>query len=206
MSYCNWSKGSLLLSEYHDKEWGVPVHDDRKQFEFLMLEAMQCGLSWALILKKRQVFHECFDGFNFDKIARYTEEDIKRIMNTQGMLRAERKIKAVINNARCFLDIRKEFGSFSEYIWGFTEGKTLLYDKHCDGFIPASNGLSDVVAADLKRRGFMYLGSITVYSHLQACGMINDHGKDCPCYQRINSSYPTLLKKPYLENKVNRYE
>lgn len=192
MSYCNWAKGNPLMEAYHDEEWGVPLHDDKKQFEFLMLEALQCGLSWMLMMKKREIFRECFDGFDHRKVANYTEEDVQRILNTPGMLRSEPKIRAVIHNAKCFEKICLEFGSFSKYLWQYTDGKTVLYENHAEGFIPASNGLSERIAKDLKKRGFKYLGSITVYSHLQACGMVNDHGKHCPCYQRINNAHPTV--------------
>lgn len=205
MSYCDWGAGSSLLVSYHDNEWGVPVHDDVKQFEYLFLEAMQCGLSWSLMLKKREVFRACFDGFDFEKIALYGEDDIKRIMSTDGMIRSVQKIRAIINNARCFIDIRAEHGTFSDYLWGFTDGKTLLYEAHAEGLIPVCNGLSDRIAADLKKRGVKYLGSITMYSHLQACGIINDHDKGCPCYERINSRFPTVLRERELEQGVKNY-
>ena len=140
------------MIRYHDEEWGVPVHDDRKQFEFLMMEVMQCGLNWNMMIQKREIFRQCFDNFDFDKVAAYGEEDIERILDTEGMIRSRRKAEAVIHNARCFQKIRDEFGSFSDYIWGFTEG---------------------------------YMGSITVYSHLQACGIINDHLETCFRYQEL---------------------
>ena len=178
-----------LETKYHDEEWGVPVHDDIKQFEYLMLEAMQCGLSWDIVLKKREVFRSCFDGFDYDKVAEYSEKDIERIMNTPGVIRSRRKIEAVINNARCVQRIRKEFGSFSDYLWGWTDGKTLLYKGHELGNIPASNELSDKIANDLKKRGMKFLGSVTVYAHLQASGIINDHIRDCDCYQKLIDKY-----------------
>lgn len=205
MSYCNWGTGNEQLLRYHDEEWGVPVHDDVKQFEYLMMEAMQCGLSWSIVLKKREVFRQCFDGFDYEKIALYTEEDVQRIMSTEGMIRSVPKIRAVINNAKHFIDIRREHGSFCDYIWGYTGGKTVLYENHREGFIPVSNGLSDRIAADLKRRGFKYLGSITVYSHLQACGVINDHDKDCPRYGEINNAFPTTLWERDNEHGVTEY-
>lgn len=206
MSYCNWSRGDALMEEYHDKEWGVPLWEDGKQFEFLMLEALQCGLSWMLMLKKREIFRECFDGFDYRMVARYTEEDVERILNTPGMLRSVPKIKAVIGNAGCFEQIVEEYGSFCKYLWRYTDGKTVLYQGHEDGYIPVSNRLSDEIAKDLKKRGFKYLGSITVYSHLQACGMINDHGKNCPCYGRINNRFPTVCLTPDGELGVMHFE
>lgn len=198
MSYCD-----IFLDEYnnpyHDNEWGVPIHDDRKQFEYLMMEVMQCGLSWTLMLKKREIFRQCFDNFDYDIIAEYNDDDIERILNTEGMIRSRRKIEAVIHNAKCFQKVRKEFGSFESYLWSYSESRTILYNKHENGLLPVSNGLSDMISKDLKKRGFKYLGSITVYSHLQACGIINDHIKSCPCYEKINSSFPTIRKRRYLE-------
>ena len=196
MSSCEWGFAFEAMRTYHDTEWGIPVHDDRVMFEHLMMEAMQCGLSWSLMIKKREIFRQCFAGFDYDKIAEFTEEDIERIMDTEGMIRSRRKIEAVINNARCFRKMREEFGSFCEWIWSYTENKTILYTGHGDGKIPVSNGLSDTIARELKKRGFKYLGTVTVYSHLQACGIINDHGSDCPCYARINAANPTVCKRP----------
>ena len=190
MNRCPWCTINELETKYHDEEWGVPVHDDIKQFEYLMLEVMQCGLSWDTVLKKREIFRRCFDGFDFDKIAEYTEHDIERIMNTEGVIRSRRKIEAVISNARCFRQIREEFGSFSDYLWGWTGGKTLLYRGHEKGSIPASTALSERIAKDLKKRGMKYLGAVTVYAHLQASGVVNDHIKDCRCYKKLTEKYP----------------
>ncbi|MCH5192753.1 MAG: DNA-3-methyladenine glycosylase I [Oscillospiraceae bacterium] len=189
MNRCPWCMINELETKYHDEEWGVPVHDDIKQFEFLMLEVMQCGLSWDTVLKKREIFRSCFDGFDYDKVAEYSEQDIERIMNTPGVIRSRRKIEAVINNARCVQRIREEFGSFSDYLWSRTEGKMLLYKGHELGNIPASNELSDRIAKDLKKRGMKFIGSVTVYAHLQASGIINDHIKDCDCYQKLIDKY-----------------
>lgn len=195
MGYCNNWWATKADEVYHNKEWGRPLHNDRKQFEFLMLEVMQCGLSWQLMLKKRAIFRKCFDNFNFNKIAKYSVRDIKRILNTPDMIRSERKIRAVIQNAQAFLRVRKEFGSFSAYLWSYTDNKTILYSGHANGKVPASNGLSALISRDLKKRGFTFLGPITVYSHLQACGIINDHSADCPLYKQINAKYPTV-KQP----------
>lgn len=193
MNRCPWCLINEIEIKYHDEEWGVPVHDDTKQFEYLMLEVMQCGLSWDTVLKKREIFRSCFDGFNYEKIASYTENDIERIMNAAGMIRSQRKIEAIINNALIFLKIMEEFGTFSQYVWGWTGGKTIVYRGHESGELPASNDLSDKIAADLKKRGMKYLGSITVYSHLQASGVINDHVKDCDRYKHLVETYPTML-------------
>ena len=191
MTRCPWCLMNDLQIKYHDEEWVVPVHDDRKQFEYLMLEVMQCGLSWDIVLKKREIFRACFDEFDFDKIAKYSESDIERILNIPGVIRSRRKIEAVIGNARCIRQIRKEFGSFSDYLWSWTNGKMLLYRGHELGNIPASNVLSDRISKDLKKRGLKYIGSVTVYAHLQACGIINDHIKECDRYQWLIDRYDT---------------
>ena len=148
-----------------------------------------------MMIQKREVFRECFAEFDFDKVAEYGEEDIERIMNTEGMIRSRRKIEAVIHNARCFQKIRDEYGSFSEYIWGFTKGKTYLYTGHQRGEIPARNGLSDRVSKDLKKRGMKYMGSVTVYSHLQACGIINDHMESCFRYPQLLEILDAVRKR-----------
>ena len=202
MAYCDWGGSNDLLMRYHADEWGVPVHNDTKQFEFLMMEAMQCGLNWNMVLQKREIFKACFDGFDYDKVAEYSEAEIQRILATPGMIRSRRKIEAVIRNARRFQKIREEFGSFDQYLWRYSHGKTILYHGHERGAIPASNGLSDKISRDLKVRGFKYLGSITVYSHLQACGVINDHDENCPCFAQINNAYPTMQKRRFLEKGV----
>ena len=192
MGYCGWAEANVLNKRYHDTEWGIPVHDDVKMFEHFCLECLQCGLSWDLMLKKRDIFRECFDDFDFNKIAGYTGEDVDRIMNTAGMLRSVRKIEAIINNARCFVELRKEFGSFCDYLWGYSDNKTILYEGHAEGKVPVSNGLSADISRDLKKRGFKYVGPITMYSHLQACGIINDHDMNCKCYKKIVKEYPTV--------------
>ena len=195
MGYCAWADINEANRRYHDTEWGVPVHDDRRMFEHLTLECLQCGLSWDLMLKKREIFRRCFDGFDFDRIADYDEEDVERILKTEGMIRSPRKIRAVINNARCCRKVREEFGSLCAYVWSWSEGKTILYEGHGDGPIPVSNGLSDRLSRDMKRRGFRYVGPVTIYSHLQACGIINDHDRDCPCRRRIVDGHPTVTKQ-----------
>lgn len=198
MSYC-FAELTGIDKKYHDQEWGVPVHRDKKQFEYLMMEVLQCGLSWSIVLHRREVLRKCFDNFDYDKIAQYTEKDVERIMKTEGMIRSKPKILAIIHNAKCFQEIRKEFGSFSKYLWNYSDGKVILYNHHGNGEIPVSNGLSDEIAKDLKKRGFKFIGSITIYSHLQASGIINDHHKQCVCYKRIVEKYPTIRKKRYLE-------
>ena len=181
MGHCDRVFRDDLNRDYHDNEWGIPVHDDRHMFEHLTMECLQCGLSWGLMMKKREIFRACFDNFDYDVIAGYDDSDVQR---------------AIINNARCCRDVRAEYGSFCAYIWGYTDGNTILYDGHGEGHIPARNGLSERISADLKKRGFKFVGPVTIYSHLQACGIINDHASDCPCYRRICQSYPTIRMKP----------
>jgi DNA-3-methyladenine glycosylase I len=192
MGYCDWGKESELLRIYHDEEWGVPTHDDQRLFEHLSLECMQCGLSWTLMLKKRDVLRECFAGFDYDRVAAFGETDVARILATKGMIRSERKVRAIINNAQAYQRVREEFGTFDAYLWGYTDGKTILYEGHDTGYVPAQNGLSRRIAADLRRRGFKYVGPVTIYSHLQACGLICDHSADCPCRERIIAAHPTV--------------
>lgn len=185
MATCEWPT-TPLYQAYHDHEWGWPIHDDRLQFEHLCLESLQCGLSWLTILNKRDIIRGCFDHFDIDTIASYGESDIDRIMQTEGMLKSRPKIAAIINNASAFKRIQSEFGSFCNYIWAFTDDKTIIYESHPDGHVPAKNGLSTRISKDLKKRGFKFVGPVTIYSHLQASGLINDHGKDCPCFSEIN--------------------
>ena len=194
MEKCAWCRDGGLNEHYHDTEWGVPLFDEKKQFEFLMLEVMQCGLSWTLMLKKREIFRAAFDGFDYEKVARYTEADVERILRAPGMIKSERKVRAVICNAQRFLEIGEEFGSFSAFIWSFTGGKTFVYPRHRTEWV-ARNALSDMVASELVKRGFKYLGSVTVYSHLQACGVICDHEPTCPRYAFITENFPVEIRE-----------
>ena len=206
MSYCDyWDTTSALNQRYHETEWGVPLHDDRRQFEHLMMEVLQCGLNWNMMMLKREIFRACFAGFDFDQVATFGESDIARILDTEGMIRAPRKIRAIINNARCFQAIRAEHGTFCNYIWGYAGGRTILYARHAQGWIPASNGLSARISQDLKAHGFQFLGPTTVYSHLQSCGIINDHSIDCPRYAQINATNPTVRKSRDAEVAVRCY-
>lgn len=194
MHTCQWPT-TPLYQDYHDHEWGRPVHDDQKQFEHLMLEVMQCGLSWITVLNKREDLRVAFDGFDYKKIALYTDADVERIMNAPNVIRSERKIRAIIHNAQRFIEVQRECGSFCDYIWAFTGGKTLIYEGHPEGNIPAKNELSERISKDLKKRGFKFLGSVTIYSHLQASGLINDHGRDCPCFDDINQGANIAYKR-----------
>ena len=200
MGHCVWASLNERNREYHDHEWGIPVrNDDRRMFEHLSLECLQCGLSWDLMLKKREVFRSCFEGFSFERIASFGEEDVRRILETEDMLRSEAKVRAVIGNARCCLRIREEFGSLCGYFWSWTGGKTIVYEGHPEGRIPVSNGLSDRISRDLKKRGFRFVGPVTIYSHLQACGLINDHASDCPLFAKINAKHPVIRMAGDLE-------
>lgn len=192
---CSWSECNEKMIRYHDTEWGVPVHDDRKMYEHLMMEVMQCGLNWNMMIQKREIFRECFADFDYDRVAAFDEADVERILAVPGMIRSRRKIEAVITNARCFRGIRREFGSFSDYLWSYTGGKTYLYQGHETGKIPARNGLSERISRDLKKRGMKYMGAITVYSHLQACGIINDHCRQCFRYAELLSMTDTVRKR-----------
>ncbi|MDR2313357.1 MAG: DNA-3-methyladenine glycosylase I [Spirochaetaceae bacterium] len=179
MKRCEWCGTSDLYVHYHDTEWGVPVFDDRRHFEFLVLESAQAGLSWLTVLKKRENYRRAYDGFDPEKAARYTEKKKEKLLADPGIIRNRLKIEASITNAREFLKIQKEFGSFSGYIKEFAGPRPVLGKWKSLSEIPARTGLSDRVAADMKKRGFRFLGSIIMYSHMQATGVINDHVIGC---------------------------
>lgn len=179
MGRCEWANGSELLKKYHDEEWGVPVHDDGKHFEFLVLESAQAGLSWLTILKKRENYRKAYDGFDPEKVAGYGRDKIERLLCDPGIIRNRKKIEASVVNANQFLEIRREFGSFDAYIWDFVHGKPVVNSYGSISEIPAVSPLSDAVAKDLKKRGFRFLGSLTVYAYLQAAGVVNDHVDSC---------------------------
>lgn len=178
---CNWVTTDELYIKYHDEEWGKPVYDDETIFEFLVLESFQAGLSWITILKKRENFREAFDHFNYQKIATYTDEKIEELMNNAGIVRNRLKILATINNAQRFMEVQQEFGSFSKYIWSFVNGKPMVNTFKTIQEVPATTDISDVLAKDLKKRGFKFLGSTVMYAHMQATGMVNDHIVSCVC-------------------------
>ena len=178
---------------YHALEWGVPVRDDDAMFEHLSLECLQCGLSWHYVLVRRELFRSCFAGFSIDAVAAMCEADVERMLELPGMLRNRPKLRAIISNARAAQGLRRDFGGLSSYFWSWTEGRTILYEGHGTGDFPASNALSARIAADLKRRGFKYVGPTNIYAHLQACGIVCDHVEDCPCYERIVSANPCVL-------------
>ena len=176
---CEWCEKDDLYRKYHDEEWGVPVHDDKRHFEFLILEGVQAGLSWLIVLKKRENYRKAYDNFDPVKIAKYDENKIFQLMNNKGLIRNKRKIEASINNAKKFIDIQKEFGSFDSYIWNFVNNKPLVnYWKNISE-IPSKTDLSDKISENLRDRGFKFVGSTIIYSHLQATGIVNDHLVDC---------------------------
>lgn len=181
MKRCDWVSTDELYINYHDNEWGKPVYDDATIFEFLVLESFQAGLSWITILKKREHFREAFDHFDYKKIAHYSEEKVEALMQNAGIVRNRLKILATINNAQRFLEVQKEFGTFSDYIWSFVGGKPLVNSFKSIKEVPATTEISDALSKDLKKRGFKFLGSTVVYAHMQATGMVNDHIVDCIC-------------------------
>lgn len=177
--------GDPLYEDYHDKEWGVPVRDDGTLFEFLALETFQAGLSWITVLRKRENFRKAFDQFKFEKIANYSETKIADLLNDPGIIRNKLKVRATVSNAQAFLKIREEFGSFSNYIWAFTNNKPIKNAVRDYKKAPATTPLSDQISADLKKRGFKFVGSTVVYAHMQATGMVNDHEVSCFRYEEV---------------------
>ena len=176
---CQWCVGDELYQEYPDKEWGKPIYDDAILFEFIILESFQAGLSWITILKKRENFRNAFDNFNYKKIANYDEKKIAELMQNAGIIRSELKIKSAISNAKAFLKIQQEFGSFSKYIWNFTNGKPIVNHPKTVIDVPATTILSESISKDLKKRGFKFVGPTIVYAYMQAVGIVNDHVADC---------------------------
>ena len=189
MEKCSWCLGKEIYEDYHDNEWGTPVHDDQTQFEFLTLESMQAGLSWITILNKRENFRKAFDNFDYKKVAKYDESKLQELLNDAGIIRNKMKLQAAINNAARFMEIQKEFGSFDKYIWGFVDGKPLVNKWESMDEIPAKTELSDRLSKDLKKRGFKFVGSTTIYAHLQATGIVNDHVISCFRYKELDVRY-----------------
>jgi len=182
---CGWCLGDDLYESYHDEEWGVPVYDDAKLFEFLILETFQAGLSWITVLRKRENFRKAFDDFDYKKIAQYNQDKINVLIQDTGIIRNKLKINATISNAIAFMKIQKEFGSFNEYIWGFVNGKPIKNKFRSYKEAPANTALSDAISKDLKKRGFKFVGSTVIYAHMQATGMVNDHETSCFRYNEI---------------------
>ena len=186
---CSWPKGDPLLLKYHDTEWGIPLHNDKKLFEFLILEGFQAGLSWLTILKKRENFRKAFDKFDFNKVATYGQRKINSLLKDRGIIRNKLKVESAVTNAKAFIAVRKEFGSFNTYIWKFTDNEPIHNRFESMKEIPARTELSDVISKDLKKRGFKFVGSTIVYAHMQATGMVNDHITSCFRYKEIIEKY-----------------
>ncbi|WP_348822565.1 DNA-3-methyladenine glycosylase I [Flavobacterium aestuarii] len=176
---CGWCLSSDLYKKYHDEEWGVPVYEDTKLFEFLLLETFQAGLSWITILNKRENFRKAFDNFDYKKIANYSEAKIQDLLQDTGIIRNQLKVRSAVSNAIAFIKVQEEFGSFSKYIWGFVDGKSIINNRKNLSEVQATTPLSDTISKDLKKRGFKFVGSTVVYAHMQATGMVNDHVADC---------------------------
>jgi len=182
---CSWCGDDPLYVKYHDLEWGVPVHTDKKLFEFILLEGAQAGLSWITVLRKRAAYRKAFDGFDFNKIARYKPAKLNELMQNPAIIRNRLKIESAVRNANAFLQIRDEFGTFNHYIWDFVDGKPIQNKRKSMHDLPARTELSDTLSKDLKKRGFNFVGSTIIYAHMQATGMVNDHVISCFRYQEI---------------------
>lgn len=188
MKRCSWCGEDELYIKYHDKEWGVPVFDDRKQFEFMVLESAQAGLSWITILRKREAYRKAYENFDPVKVAEFDENKIGELLKYDGIIRNRRKIESSINNAKKFIEVQREFGSFSEYLWRFVDYKPIVNKWKSEAEVPTKTELSERISLDLRKRGFKFLGPIIVYSHLQATGLINDHIADCFRYDEIKNA------------------
>ena len=185
MKRCTWPKNELAI-RYHDEEWGVPLHDDDKLFEFLILEGAQAGLSWDTILRKRENYRKAFDGFDVNKVARYTHKRIAKLLLDEGIIRNRLKVASAVTNAKAFLKVQKEFGSFDKYIWSFIDGKPIVNRWKVTSQVPATSKESDEISKDLKKRGFNFVGSTIIYAHMQATGMVNDHLVSCFRYKQCS--------------------
>lgn len=179
LNRCGWCEGDELYEAYHDNEWGVPVYDDDTIFEFLILETFQAGLSWITVLRKRENFREAFDDFDYKKIANYSEEKIQELLQNPGIIRNKLKVRATVTNAKAFMEVQKEFSSFSKYIWDFVDGDPIQNEVEDYKNAPATTAISDKLSKDLKKKGFKFVGSTVLYAHMQATGMVNDHEISC---------------------------
>ena len=182
---CSWPTDDPLMIKYHDKEWGVPLHNDKKLFEFLLLEGMQAGLSWRTVLYKRENFRKAFDNFDFNKIAKYNKRKINSLLKDEGIIRNKLKVESAVTNAKAYLKVRKEFGTFNKYIWRFVNGKPIQNKFKSLKDLPVRTELSDMISKDLLKRGFKFVGSTIIYAHMQATGMVNDHVVDCFRYKEL---------------------
>ncbi|MBP8612713.1 MAG: DNA-3-methyladenine glycosylase I [Candidatus Atribacteria bacterium] len=186
---CPWCLKDEMYIKYHDEEWGVPVFEDRKQFEFIVLESAQAGLSWYTVLSRRERYREAYLGFDPEKVANFKEKDVEKLLNNPGIIRNRMKIEASVTNAKAFMEIGKEFGSFSKYIWSFVDGKPVINGYNSIYEIPAETELSLSISKDLKKRGFRFFGPKIVYAHLQAVGIVNDHIRSCFRYKELTETF-----------------
>lgn len=184
---CPWPSDDILMIKYHDKEWGVPLHSDKKLFEFLILEGFQAGLSWRTVLYKRENFRKAFDNFDYNKVAKYDKRKINSLLKDEGIIRNKLKVEGAVKNAKAFLQIRKEFGTFDKYIWGFVNNKPIQNKFKSLKELPARTELSDLISKDMKKRGFTFVGSTIIYAHMQATGMANDHLTSCFRHKEVNN-------------------
>ncbi len=191
---CKWAEGvSLDYIEYHDKEWGVPVYDDKVQFEFMLLEGAQAGLSWSTILNKREGYRKAFAGFDVEKVARFTKKRVEKLLQDPAIVRNRLKVESAVTNAQAFIEVQQEFGSFSKYIWSFVDGTPIQNRFKKDSDVPATSAESDALSKDLKKRGFRFVGSTIIYAHMQATGLVNDHVTGCfrhqPCMRLAKKKF-----------------
>ncbi|WP_422489567.1 DNA-3-methyladenine glycosylase I [Endozoicomonas sp. ALE010] len=186
-SRCSWCHGDELYTQYHDTEWGVPCHNDQKLFEFLILEGAQAGLSWITILKRREGYRTAFHQFDVQQVARMTDPDIEKLMQDAGIIRNWLKIRSAINNAKAFIRVQEEFGSFSQYLWSFVNHQPIINRRQSMSDVPATTDISDRMSDDLKKRGFSFVGSTICYAYMQAIGLVNDHLVSCPSYLTENA-------------------
>jgi DNA-3-methyladenine glycosylase I len=191
---CHWAKSDLMIA-YHDAEWGVPLHDDRGLFEFLILEGHQAGLSWEIVLRKREAYRAAFDGFDPARIAKYDAKRIRALLQNAGLVRNKLKMRAAVENARAFLEVQREFGSFDKFLWQFVGGKPRVNERRAGGPIPATTPESDALSIALKRRGFRFVGSTICYAMMQAVGMVNDHAVECFRYAQLAKKSSRVISK-----------
>lgn len=190
MHRCAWAtEGNALYEQYHDEDWGVPVHDDRLHFEMLILEGAQAGLSWSTILNKRSNYQKAFDNFDASTVATYDEQNVQELLGNEGIVRNKLKISSAIRNAKVFVEIQQEFGSFDAYIWGFVRGKPIVNNRKTMSDVPAKTEASDRISKDLKKRGMNFVGSTIIYAYMQAAGLVNDHEVECFRYKEILTAY-----------------
>jgi DNA-3-methyladenine glycosylase I len=189
MTRCPWCGDDPLYVAYHDEEWGAPLHDEARHFEFLLLETQQAGLSWRCILGKREAFRKAYAGFDPEKVSRFTSARVEKLLADPGIIRNRRKVEGAVRNARAFLETADEFGSFDSYIWRFVDGRPVINAHRLPSQVPVTTAASDALAADLKARGFAYVGSTTVYAHMQAIGMVNDHLTSCFRWAELGGSH-----------------